>query len=258
MNVRGRRGAGSGPIAARTALGIAALLLAFAPMARADSEPAKGAPQLGGIWKLNEKQSDNWADKMGVSRGPGGGGGERGGGGRGEGGGFGGGGGRRGGGGEGGWGGRGGGGGWGGRRGGGGPDGGPPGGGPEAAGSGVPRDSTRAREMQWLQQPPTTLLIEQTDSTVVLSENTVTLQVLAMAAPDTSRSAQAPGPQRFAARWHGARLEAERTGFGGRKRTETFELAKDGKSLVIVTKLDGGNDRPSIELKRVYDKYQGD
>ena len=244
MNTRRSRVARSSPAAENGVLVIAALLLALSPVAGADSAP-KATPQLGGIWKLNEKQSESWAQKMGATRGPGGGERSMGGGPPMGGGGWGGGSGR---------GGRGGG--WGGRGGGARPEGGPPGGGPE--GGGGPRDSTRGREMRWLQEPPTTLLIEQTDSTVVLSENGVTIQVLAFAVADTSRSTQAPGPQRFTARWQGAHLEAERTGFGGRRRTETFELGKDGKSLAIITKLEGSNDRPPVELRRVYDKYQGD
>jgi hypothetical protein len=233
-----------------TALAIAPLialaLTAAAPFAGAADAP----PRFGGEWKLNEKKSEDFREKMQAMRGPGG----EGGGGGGMHGGFGGGGG-------GGWGGHGGGGGgyggggggWGGRHGGGGQ--GSRGAGPNAEGGGPP-DSTRQAEMRWLMEPPAMLLIEQTDSTVVLSDKGTTIQTLAFNAAAGAAPSAASGPL-YDAKWKGSHLEATRSGARGRKVSETFELGGDGKVLTIVTKVEAGQDRPTVEFKRVYDKYEG-
>jgi len=198
-----------------------------APAAATQAQATSATPTFAGQWKLDEKHSENFRDKMAAARPDGGGGGWAG---------RGGGGGMRGGGGGGGW----------GRRGG--------GGGPDAAGGG-PRDSSRAAEMRWLAEPPQMILVEQSDSSIVLSERGVTVQLLAFHAV----AGEAPPlPPRFDARWDGPRLEAMRVNGRGRTTRETFELGPDGKTLVIVTHLEGGGDRPPIDLRRVYARYEGD
>jgi hypothetical protein len=215
---------------------LAALALtAAAPLADAADAPA--TPQLAGNWKLNEKKSEDFREKMEAMRGGGGGfhGGYGGGAGMGGGG----------------WGGHGGGGGYGGGHRGGGPGGGPPGGGPEAEGRGGPPDSTRQAEMRWLMEPPAMLQIVQTDTAVVLTDHGAPIQTLALTAAPTA------GGLRFDAQWKSSKLEATRTNARGRKTSETFELKDGGKTLAIVTTIEGGPDRPPVEFKRVFDRYEG-
>jgi hypothetical protein len=220
-------------------------------------------PQLSGMWQLNEKESQTLQQVL-QSMGATNGGGHHGGGGYGGGGGGGG----YGGGGGGGYGGghHGGG---GGHHGGGGDDGGaPPADGAADAGDagggggGAPGDTSGHHrppnsDMHDLARPPLMMLIEQSDSTVVLSERGQTLRVMALGDPVIVGAAIEPDAPHVGAKWHGSTLIAEHTGPRG-KLTQSFELNKDGTSLTIVTRFEGSNGRPPIELKRVYDKYNGD
>lgn len=222
-------------------------------------------PQLSGMWQLNEKESQTLQQVM-QSMGGTNGGGHHGGGG----GGYGGGGGGGYGGGGGGYGG-----GMGGGHHGGGHHGGGDGdqagapaadpgpeGGPEGSGGGAPGDTSAHHrppnsDMHDLARPPLMMLIEQSDSTVVLSERGETLRVMALGDPVIVGAAIEPDAPHVGAKWHGQTLIAEHTGPRG-KLTQSFELSKDSKSLTIVTRFEGSNGRPPIELKRVYDKYNGD
>lgn len=229
-----------------------AALLPQAGTARSD-EPATETPKLAGIWKLNEKESESFDQKMKERMGSG----DHGGGGRGEGGGWHGGGGGMGGGSgrRGGWG--------GGRHGQGGPEGG-------GSGGDGPR---RNPEMAELAHPATTLLIEQSDTTLVLSESGQTLQTLAVVsktpAHETAPPASAPPqpaavdsarvqPLSYQAWWDRSRLMAERVTARGGRMSEVFALGKDGKSLVIRTSIELRPDTPAIEIRRVYDRYEGE
>jgi hypothetical protein len=58
-------------------------------------------------------------------------------------------------------------------------------------------------------------------------------------------------------KWKGQTLTSERAMSRGGKLTQEFSLSKDGKTLVIVTRRESQN-RPAMELKRVYDHYEGD
>ena len=240
----------------RCASGLAAsLLVAASLLARpAAADDANSVPQLGGLWKLNEKESETLQQKMAQMRGsgsPGSWGGRRGGMG-----------GEMGGGGGGGWGG--GGGSWGGhRRGGGeggesgrpGGNGGPGSGGPE----GAPPDGRAADPMmRSLARPPLTMLVEQTDSTIVLSERGQTIEVITLGNAATAASAVEPEAPHVQAKWRGADLVAERTSDRGGKMTQTFELSKDAKRLIVITHRDSRGERPALDLKRVYDHYEGD
>ncbi len=245
----------SRPISHRAGLGLAAcaaalwIVAALLPAASLAESSPKLPPQIGGKWKLNVQQSETLQQKLQEMRGSGGGGGgggggwRRGGGGGGEGGGgFG-----RGGGG--------GGGGYGGGRGGmrGGRGGGGEGGAPDSAGNGA-----RNPEMRELAQPPMNLLIEQADSTLVLSERGLTLQVLVIGDLALTGASIDPDAPHVSAKWKGEDLIAERTTSRGAKFTQTFELGKDGKTLIVRTRREGQGDRPALELKRVYDRDTAD
>jgi len=216
---------------------VLALLVSTAVLTRADDAGAK----LSGLWKLNEKESESFQQKMQELRGSGGGGG----GGRmgGAGGGFG----RHGGGGGGGRGGYG-----GGMRGGSGEDGGGPGGEPGGASGGNP-------DMNDLVRPPLMLLVEQTDASVVLSERGKTLEVITLGDTAAAGASLGDAPRATGA-WQGRSLVATRNSPRGGRMTQTFTAAADGKSLVVVTRREppASSNRPAIELKRVYDHYEGD
>ncbi len=209
-----------------TAFGVPALTRAATPSA---------PPRLDGVWKLNEAQSESFQKKLAELRSSAGGAGEgrRGmGGGRGmRGGGMGGEGGGR----EGGWGGRGPGG------------GGPAGGADESSGARAPRSNLLAR-------PPLMMALEQSDSAVVVTDRGDLVETLVLSA-----GAVAPAdPPRYVAHWSGARLEAEGSGPRGGKLHQSFELSQDGKQLIVIARTEGAGGRPPLELKRVYDRYEGD
>jgi hypothetical protein len=107
------------------------------------------------------------------------------------------------------------------------------------------------------------LLIEQTDSTLVLSERGQTLKVLALGDPAIVAAAVEPDAPHYSAKWRGKVLSAERVSSRGGKLTQTFELEKDEKQLVIITRREPPSGRQGsmaqpLELKRVYDRYEGD
>jgi len=206
---------------------ILAALFAPASAARADRTPT----QFAGLWPLDLKESETLQKKMDEMRRSGGG--------------F---------------------------RGGGGPrggmGGGPPMGGMGRGGGGGHRhegdDSAEAvapsrnPEMSDFARPPMSLLIEPGDSTLVLSERGRPLQVLVLGDPVTVGAAIQPDAPHVQARWRGARLVAERAGTRGGRVTQQFELDDHGKKLTIRTRVEGRSGRPPFELKRVYNRSDGD
>lgn len=246
-NARGARARGR--VVARVAMVVAVALMAglAARVVRAAEEKA---PDLTGLWKLDTAKSETLQKKMEELRGSGGGppGGGPGGGGP-PGGGFGGG------------------------PGGGGPPpggmgmgrGGDMGGPPSDAGSeGESSEGGRRRGpggaddpvMRSLARPPMMLLIEDADTALVLSERDRTLETLSLvkgAKPDTTR-----GSYTLAAQWKGKKLQADgQTARGGKVR-ETYELSADGTTLTVTTKVEMREGMAALELKRVYQRYEGE
>lgn len=219
---------------AALALGVACGLW-IAPAAAGEPDSSTHA-QLTGAWKYNEKHSDNLQKKMEALRG-GGPGGERSG--------------------------RGGprmGGGMGGGMGG-------PGGGRGRIGGDTPPGSDgesgaagpRGPRMPFMGRPPMDLVIETTDAAVVLSERGLPIQTLAWkgeaSAAASTGDADAPT---LPAKWSGRQLVAETSNSRGGKTLETLELSPDGKVLTITLHLEGGERRPAMDLKRVYDRNDGE
>jgi hypothetical protein len=58
------------------------------------------------------------------------------------------------------------------------------------------------------------------------------------------------------AHWDGARIVSEFVNRRGGKISETWELAKGGKQLVVHTSMPAMGDRPGMEIKRVYDRVE--
>jgi len=214
-----------------------ALVSAFAALPAAAQAPAP-ASSLAGVWNYEAAKSDSAQQKMEAMRPQGGGGGRRGGGG--WGGGMGGGGGRRGGGG---WGGAGG----GGMGGGGGRP--PRGPGDESSGD---RGGARGPEMRLIMKPPTSMLVEQTDSTIVLYEQGLPIEVLVLGAPQNRADAVDKEAPHVPASWSGARLTAIREDERGGRATQTFAIAADGKSFTLTLRREPRDDRPALEIRREY------
>jgi hypothetical protein len=241
MKDRGARAAEArGHFAGAVVFG-ATLVLVAGMSARVVAMAAESAPpHLAGIWKLDTTQSETLQQKMEEMRGSGG---------------------RPSGGGP----------------GGGGPGGGmggsPPGGGGRGmrGGSGGPTSGAmpdgesfggaRPGEaddpvMNSLARPPLTMLIEDVDTALVLSERGRTLKQLALKAgakADTTR-----GSVTLVAKWKGKRLQADGVTRRGGKVRETYELAQDGRQLIVVTRVEMREGMPALELKRVYQRYEGD
>lgn len=125
-------------------------------------------------------------------------------------------------------------------------------------------------------QPPVTLLIEQTDGTVVLSENGLAIEVLIIGArhAETSQetaaestanrrsdsvaaSVEPEAPHRRAA-WTGGQLLAERDDPRGGHASQRFAVSPDHKTLTLIVGREGRQGMRALELRRVYRRYEGD
>src|SRR5437867_3994357 len=198
----------------------------------AHAKESETAPDLSGTWSLNESKSETLQQKMEQMRSHG----PRMGGGPGMGGGMG-----------------------GGRHGGpnatGGPEGpGGPGESGERGGPGGPGGRNPA--MRFLARPPLVMQVEQSDSAVFLSERDTTLMTLLLKENGEPQDS-AEGPATLNAHWKGRRLEAEGQGPRGGKLSESYELGKDGKQLIVTGRVERPYG-PAVELKLVYDRHEGD
>jgi len=196
--------------------------------ARAAEPQASAPPVLAGVWKLDLEKSDSAQKKMEETRRAGG---------------------------RGAWGGRGGGmrggmgGGMGGRRGGGGR--------PRGPGSGPPEDeaqgAARGPEMRLMMRPPVSMLIEQSDSTVVLFEQGLPLEVLVLGLPQDRAGTVEPETMHIPASWSGRRLLAIREDERGGRASQELTLSPDGKSLTVILRREPREDgMPPLEIKREY------
>lgn len=207
----------------------AAILPAFAALAAHAADAPPPVPSLAGVWSYDAAKSDSAQQKMDTMRPQGRG--TRGGGG--WGGGMGG--GRRGGG----WSGAGMGG------GGGRPPGGP---GDEPRGE---RD-LRGPEMRLIMKPPASMLVEQTDSTIVLYEQGLPIEVLVLGLPQNRAGTVGPEAPHIPASWSANRLTAIREDERGGRATQQFALAADGKSFTLTLRREPRDDRPALEIRREY------
>ena len=201
------------------------------PAAAADRPPS----EFGGTWQLDLKESETLQQKLDALRASGGGSGFHGGGG-----------------------------GWHGGMGGGAPTGGTGGhhggygGAPgEGGGHGAGRDSTRRAWMAELAHPPMTLQIEPGDDTFVLSERGLAVEVLVLGDGAGAALIQPDAPH-AQAQWKGKHLVAEMVGPRGGRMTQELELSDRDTKLTILTRIEGREGRPPLELRRVYNRSEGD
>jgi hypothetical protein len=102
---------------------------------------------------------------------------------------------------------------------------------------------------------PDVMHVTQTESVVSFEDSTgVVLEEITTISVKEDTLAHAPGAQVLSGQWKDDKLEVERTGPRGGKVTQTITLEKDGKSLVIHTKMESSGDMPPREFKRVYQK----
>jgi hypothetical protein len=201
------------------------------------AEPETSGPlTLAGVWTLDVEKSDSAQEKMEALRRAGG---------RGPGGGMGG--GMRG----------------GGRRGGGMPGGigrgRPPRGPGEGPGEGEPRERPRDPEQRLMMRPPASILIEQTDSTVVLFEQGLPIEVLVIGLPQDKAGAIEPGAIHIPASWSAGRLLALREDDRGGRATQQFALSADGRSLTLTLRREPREDGvPPLEIRREYRRDDGE
>ena len=203
--------------------------------ARAAEQESAASPTLAGAWKLDIDKSDNAQEKMQAMRDSGG----RGPRGGGMGGGFGGGGG-------------------GGMRGGvwsGGRSRGGPGEGPDDSAA---RDRQRGPEMRLITKPPSSMLIEQTDSTVVLFEQGLPIEVLVVGPPQDKAGTVDPEAPHITASWSGSRLLTLREDERGGRATQQFALSADGKSFTLTLRREPRDDAPALEIRREYRREDAD
>jgi hypothetical protein len=217
-----------------SALAVLSTVYTFPTRAAAQASPAP--PTLAGAWKLDVEKSDNAQEKMESMRRSGGRG-PRGGWGGGWGGGGWGGGGMRGGG-------------WGGGRSRGGPGGSP--------NDSAARDRQRGPEMRLMMKPPASMLIEQTDSTVVLFEQGLPIEVLVVGLPQNKAGAIDPEAMHITASWSGNRLLTLREDERGGRETQQFALSADGKSFTLTLRREPRDEMPAFEMKREYRREDAD
>lgn len=208
-----------------------AILAAFIALPSSAAAPdTSGTPTLAGVWKLDVQKSDSAQEMMEAmrrSRGRG----PRGGMGGGMGGGA-----MRGG--------------MGGGR--------PPRGPSEGPGEGDARERPRGPEMRLMMRPPASMLIEQTDSTVVLFEQGLPIEVLVIGLPQGKASTVDPDAPHVTASWSGRRLLTLREDERGGRATQQFALSADGKSFTLTLRREPRDDMPPLELKREYRRDDGD
>lgn len=216
--------------------GMVAILATVVTLPAHAAEPeSSGPPTLAGVWTLDVEKSDSARERMEAMRRAGG---------RGPAGGMGGsmrGGGRRGGGMPGGMG-----------------RGGPPRGPGEGPGEGEPRERPRDPEQRLMMRPPASILIEQTDSTVVLFEQGLPIEVLVIGLPQDKAGAVEPQAPHITATWSGGRLLTLREDDRGGRATQQFALSPDGMSFTLTLRREPRDDTPPLEIKRQYRRDDGE
>lgn len=212
---------------------IALLSTGLTLSARAAPPDSAGTPTLAGVWTLDVGKSDSAEEKMAATRRA-----DRGGRRGGMGGGM-----------------------RGGRPGGGMPGGMGRGGPPRGPGDGPPEGERRERpndpEMRLMMRPPASMLIEQTDSTVVLFEQGLPIEVLVLGLPQDRAGTVEPAAPHIVASWSGNRLLTLREDARGGRATQQFALNADGRSLTLTLRREPRDDTPPIEIRREYRRDDG-
>lgn len=95
------------------------------------------------------------------------------------------------------------------------------------------------------------LRIEQTPAYVTVADSAgATMREVALG--DAPKGNDGEGVPVASGRWSGHKLEVVGSLPNGRMYSETWSLSDDGKTLTIVSKTEARDDRPAMEMKRVY------
>jgi len=107
-----------------------------------------------------------------------------------------------------------------------------------------------------LLRPAQRLAIEQTDSTVTIGGPDVTPLTLYFDGRDVVVGDSAGEPKTASGRWNRARFEVRRALGPGRTLTQAYVLSSDGRRLVVLVQVSGGEQGPTTrpESRRVYDR----
>ncbi|HKQ57716.1 MAG TPA: hypothetical protein VJY35_07590 [Candidatus Eisenbacteria bacterium] len=117
----------------------------------------------------------------------------------------------------------------------------------------APPPGVRTPELRLMTRPPDTLVIEQTDSTVVLFARGAPLEVLVIGLPQDKAGSVAPEAVHIPATWSDGRLLALRQDDRRARASQKFELSADGRTLTLTVAREPYEDGvPPLELRRVY------
>ncbi len=109
-----------------------------------------------------------------------------------------------------------------------------------------------------MMRPPASMLIKQTDSTVVLFEQGLPIEVLVLGLPQDKAGTVEPDALHITASWSGRRLLTLREDERGGRATQLFALSPDGKSFTLTLRREPRDDMPPFEIKREYRRDDGD
>jgi hypothetical protein len=112
-------------------------------------------------------------------------------------------------------------------------------------------------EQRLMMRPPASMLIEQTDSTVVLFEQGLPIEVLVIGLPQDKAGTVEPAAPHIVASGAGARRLTLREDARGGRATQQFTLSPDGKSLTLILRREPRDDRPVLEIRREYRRDDG-
>jgi hypothetical protein len=117
----------------------------------------------------------------------------------------------------------------------------------------APPPGTRTPELRLMTRPPDSLVIEQTDSTVVLFARGAALEVLVIGLPQDKAGSVEPGAVHIPATWSDGRLLALRQDERRARASQKFELSADARTLTLTVAREPYEDGvPPLELTRVY------
>jgi len=119
------------------------------------------------------------------------------------------------------------------------------------------RERPNDPERRLMMRPPASMLIEQTDSTVVLFEQGLPIEVLVIGLPQDRAGTVEPGAPHVVATWSTGRLLTLREDDRGGRAVQQFALSPDGKTLSLILRREPRDDRPVLEIRREYRRDDG-
>jgi hypothetical protein len=105
-------------------------------------------------------------------------------------------------------------------------------------------------------RPARRLVIEQTDSTITIGQPRGAALTLHFDGRDVVVRDSSGEARTASGRWNHARFEVRRRLGNDRTLTEAYVLSSNGRRLVVLTQVSGGEEGPTTrpEIRRVYDR----